>query len=770
MIYVDRGRVPMPEALNSSLAWRERDAAADFYGWTRKRQSSSPQERFKFEVYRHKSVTSALHELFHGKCAYCEVRYAAHMPVEVEHYRPKSGVTEAPGHPGYWWLASTWDNLLVSCIDCGRSRLIEGIKSGKANRFPLENEAFRAAGPGLEANESPLLLNPTVDRPEEHLVFDANGLVSSDTKRGQTTIVVLGLNRRGLVEERRRAANEVVSRLRLVNEFLPVLRSTRSGMNLRHATASISTLLGELQALTSDDEQFAALKRQLAKPTLDSMAELGLTQAVELASTWSSVMPTVSSARRKQAQFAFQSFENAQSDYSLSDEKGRETYRFQRRHIEHVTIDNFKGLESLELDFSGSQTRAGWLMLLGENGMGKSSVLQAIALTLAGADYFKRIAAERSLVLKALVRQRARSARIAVKMSGFVAPHVLTLTATKAVFRKPNGEEATVRFVGGKPKAATGSRHSGEGQTVVLAYGATRLLPRNGAARYGTEFARIDNLFDPFLPLFDAERWLATLKPTEFNTVAIVLKELLGLSARARLQRVRKRIMVRTHRDTVPLKQLSDGYQAVIAMAIDVLEAAKRLWPHLSEAEGVVLLDEIGSHLHPVWKMRIVTSLRRAFPGMQFIATTHEPLCLRGLGEGEVAVMRRNAEGRIEAVTDLPSTADFRVDQLLTSEFFGLNSTVDADVEKLFDEYYALLALPKRTEEQEARVGKLREALAERRYLGNTLREQLMYEAIDKLVARQRHQRTTIPQLKREAVNEVARIWNESLPASVKSS
>ena len=174
------------------------------------------------------------------------------------------------------------------------------------------------------------------------------------------------------------------------------------------------------------------------------------------------------------------------------------------------------------------------------------------------------------------------------------------------------------------------------------------------------------------------------------------------------------------------------------------------------------MLDEVGSHLHPTWKMRIVESLRRALPGMQFVATTHEPLCLRGLGEGEAVVMRRDESGRIEAITELPSPSDFRVDQLLTSEFFGLNSTFDVAVEKLFDEYYALLALRQRSPDQDARLPSLRDDLKDRRYLGNTLREQLMYEAVDQLVARQKRvERKSIPQLKREAIEEISRIWNE---------
>ncbi|HYR30267.1 MAG TPA: AAA family ATPase, partial [Thermoanaerobaculia bacterium] len=160
---------------------------------------------------------------------------------------------------------------------------------------------------------------------------------------------------------------------------------------------------------------------------------------------------------------------------------------------------------------------------------------------------------------------------------------------------------------------------------------------------------------------------------------------------------------------------------------------------------------------------QIVGALRRALPAMQFLATTHDPLCLRGLGNGEVAVLRRADDGQVISVTGLPSPADFRVDQLLTSDFFGLNSTVDPDVEAIFDEYYALLALKAPTPEQEARLTELRKELDGRRHLGTTLRENLMYEAVDRLVAQHRVAPTVpLAELQQQAVLEVAKIWNEA--------
>jgi hypothetical protein len=352
-----------------------------------------------------------------------------------------------------------------------------------------------------------------------------------------------------------------------------------------------------------------------------------------------------------------------------------------------------------------------------------------------------------------------------VQLSGFPKPHKLTFYKERVEFESPTGDSTTIYF---EPNGET--RVEGQGwrpQTVLLGYGATRLLPRRAAGeRFGGDFARVDNLFDPFVPLFDAESWLLELDQKAFDHAAMVLKDLLALDEDAELVKGDERILVRAHRTRTPLKHLSDGYQTVVASTIDILEVALRLWPNLEDAEGIVLLDEIGAHLHPTWKMRIVSSLRRALPGIQFVATTHQPLCLRGLDAGEVIVMQRDEDEQIEAVTELPSPGDFRVDQLLTSSFFGLNSTVDPDVEELFDEYYALLALEERDNEQEERLGVLRDELKDRRHLGSTLREDLMYGAIDTLIAEQKTgQRRPLPELKQEAVDQVARIWNQAVSA-----
>lgn len=749
MIRVERNRITPPEIFRpGGPAEKELDLAHEFFSPT---AMMIRQQRFDFKIYRQRQVKESLTELFYGKCAYCESKIGISAPIDVELFRPKASVVESPDHPGYWWLAMVWENLLSSCADCNRVRLHEGVRTGKANRFPLVDESKRAFTP--EANisdEQPLLLDPCNDYPEKHLVFEPTGRVISDTVRGNTTIAVLGLNRPGLVEARQRAASEVVQHFKIL-EKLADNKDRREQLEL-------------IKKLTEPDQEYAALKRQLIAPFL-SNKELAKERRVfsKLKTQADAVTVEVSEKRHQRAIEMHSKYEHDQSSYSLDDEQGREKYRGQRRMIERIEIKDVKAIQSLVLDFTKISGRTPWLMLLGENATGKSTVLQTASLALLGARAFVNLTKIRAIHPAEFIRYNNKVGSVSVKVSGFPQPHKLVFKSDRVTFKSPTGETTTIVFK--KTGETVTKGHGWAPQMLLLGYGATKLLPRGssseGVPSSDKEYCRVDNLFDPFVPLIDAEKWLLSLDEGRFDDTALILKDLLALPDDAQLVKENGRVVVVAYGSKVALRQLSDGYQSVVAMTVDILEVALRLWPNLQEAEGIVLLDEVGAHLHPTWKMKIVSALRKALPAMQFVATTHDPLCLRGLGKGEVAVMRRGEDSQVTALTDLPSPGDFRIDQLLTSDFFGLNSIDDPEVEALFDEYYALLAMPSLDEDQQTRLSQLREELKDRRHFGTTKRESLMHEAVDRLMAQHRKQ-PAIPlaNLKQSAVDEVAKIWN----------
>lgn len=96
----------------------------------------------------------------------------------------------------------------------------------------------------------------------------------------------------------------------------------------------------------------------------------------------------------------------------------------------------------------------------------------------------------------------------------------------------------------------------------------------------------------------------------------------------------------------VPLYFLSDGLRTMAAMVAEIAYRCATLNPHLGidavkETKGIVLIDEIDMHLHPKWQQNVVTDLKKAFPNIQFIATTHSPFIVQSLKAEELINLDR---------------------------------------------------------------------------------------------------------------------------------
>ncbi len=227
---LDRTTVNEPNSLktpSNSVATEAAEASA-FYAT--KVPWSSHYTAYKFEAYRGKDVKDALRKLSNGKCAYCESKIVGTGAREVEHYRPKGGIKGVQNHPGYWWLAHDWENLLPTCPACNKSLRqhivtpgmtrdqVEDLMAddgpsshGKANQFEIQGQRAVSASCSLQA-EDPLLIDPCRRDPGPELrwswenglslvapTIDDNGTLSP---YGEFTIRACALNRAGLVLDR----------------------------------------------------------------------------------------------------------------------------------------------------------------------------------------------------------------------------------------------------------------------------------------------------------------------------------------------------------------------------------------------------------------------------------------------------------------------------------------------------------------------------------------------------------------------------------------
>ncbi|MQB04540.1 hypothetical protein DXT91_10405 [Agrobacterium tumefaciens] len=648
MIPIDRFQVPNP------LGVEEHRARDEFGAWVRNPDSIDWRRRFEKLRFRINRVArDPLMQVFNGKCAFCESDVGATSSPSVERFRPISDASDLSGKGSpdhYTWLFAEWENLYIACNACARA---------KRSLFPVSGNRAEPMTPLREIwfTEDPMLLDPCRDNPQDHLLFTEHGDVRYLTPRGEATIKVFNLNREGLVRARRLVWERVAAAV---------------GQNL------------DVKGFAADFQPYAAVARQ----------------ALEAIAGTDETLPE----RTRRSRAIGPEHRSAEEILAVDDD----AFRMSARALQRVEIVNFKALRDMTLHFGepGSE-RSPWLALLGENSTGKSTLLQAIALTLAGAQEARR-----------LVRPK----------------HILSTGAEEGsvkIWFWDNDEPIELHFRRYEDSFTGPLRPS----AIVLGYGAVRYAERKRKrSDPSPRFSRIQALIDPIAKIRYSGEWFAKLDPTRFTVAQRVLTSVLpeDVSGTPVLDRNGKRVIFNLSGHRGSLSELSAGYQTIIGICADIMRLLFERWDTISSATGIVLIDEIDAHLHPRWAMRIVYALREAFPQVQFIVSTHNPLALRGLRNNEVALLRR--EGNVVLLDqDLPPIEGMPVDELLTSRVFGLDSTIDPETEAKLDEYYHLLSLPSDPGRLQ-RLEELRDTIGDKEALGRNARERLMLDAASQFI------------------------------------
>jgi hypothetical protein len=281
--FVERPADSVPNALSNPGVGikRERKAAAQHY--FRADLTDPNFAGFVFKEYNQKPVKRALAAIFKGKCAYCELDCRAAASAEIEHYRPKAAVDDEV-HPGYWWLAHSWSNMLYSCPACNQRRLVNVLDEfvtpeeferllnghaasshGKGNYFPVAGVRALSRKDDL-ALEQPLLIEPTLTDPSLHLEWMHGGPQSmvrarihdgEPDPRGVASIKGYALNRVPLIASRN-AAVKVLRAQRL--QILDRLQETLDdGIDREVALARARRAAQAMRANYDDDQPFTAM-------------------------------------------------------------------------------------------------------------------------------------------------------------------------------------------------------------------------------------------------------------------------------------------------------------------------------------------------------------------------------------------------------------------------------------------------------------------------------------------------------------------------------
>lgn len=124
----------------------------------------------------------------------------------------------------------------------------------------------------------------------------------------------------------------------------------------------------------------------------------------------------------------------------------------------------------------------------------------------------------------------------------------------------------------------------------------------------------------------------------------------------------------------------------------------------------MVLIDELDLHLHPSWQVKLISALKKAFPRVQFVATTHSPMLLPELERDEVLRLRQRDDGdvRVEAPDLSPA---LMTGSEIYEIFFGIDRLYPNDLGEALQRYGYLAGNPTRSDEEEAELTALREKL-----------------------------------------------------------
>lgn len=210
---------------------------------------------------------------------------------------------------------------------------------------------------------------------------------------------------------------------------------------------------------------------------------------------------------------------------------------------------------------------------------------------------------------------------------------------------------------------------------------------------------RFYTLYNEGAALYECEEWL---KDLEYKA----LKEKKGSSKRKTFEDVKnliKKLLPKVDEILIKeevkfvrgenvfnLNQLSDGYRSMFALAVDLLSWLELMrrdkTKPINETPAVVLIDEIDSHLHPIWQREVGFWLTELFPNIQFIVTTHSAFVAMAAGKGALTILERNEDGTVIANQDVPFARGWAVDKVF-SDLLGMDNLRDPETEQMLKDY-----------------------------------------------------------------------------------
>jgi energy-coupling factor transporter ATP-binding protein EcfA2 len=383
-------------------------------------------------------------------------------------------------------------------------------------------------------------------------------------------------------------------------------------------------------------------------------------------------------------------------------------------YLRKVALRNIKCFADFELDFAPGGHPRFWTAILGHNGLGKSTLLQAIGVALAGPGAIRELLpvaegwVSRSKVYGEIEAELlwtegdAQTPHWPQTKTPYIARYAVIgeaaepATLPQSLSQAYAGVPTIAEWPGeGMPREREKvSKHmsrlkqtayaEGKRGWFACGYGPFRRLSGGAQAAdrilySGRKSARFITLFREDAALTNATDWLISLYNTGRDgdeTSQRILEQVRGAFQADLLPRPAE-LLVNAHsalfkvdgQSPVPFRDLSDGYRSMLAMGIDLLRWVSLAYPeaeNLMAVSGVVLIDELDAHAHPAWQREVGHWLRHKFPKLQFIIATHSPFLAQVADEpGGNVVLTQTPQG-VKARDDVESVEGWRADQILT--------------------------------------------------------------------------------------------------------
>jgi AAA domain, putative AbiEii toxin, Type IV TA system/SIR2-like domain len=390
-----------------------------------------------------------------------------------------------------------------------------------------------------------------------------------------------------------------------------------------------------------------------------------------------------------------------------------------RPTLNTVRLNNIGPFRELNLSVA-----KGWNVILGNNGCGKSSLLEAIGLGLVGE-------AGQSIGPDGL------------PMSG-IASRLLRFDASSGFIELVIGSDLyRTDLVRDGPAVVVKSKQLAPLQTgtwLIMGFPPIRgVTTRNPTGPVASTAS--DPVLSDIFPLIagavdqrmdDLKQWVVNAalladdpNPDDSSPIGTRYRRLrdsffrlmgeITPGLRLEFNRIRKEtwdVMVMTDDGEVPIDLISQGTSSVLGWAGTLLQRMYEVHPtseHPEWATALVLVDEIDAHMHPEWQRSLIATMKELFPNLQVIATTHSPLIVGNMEPGEVIQVKRDPEepAQISVEPVEGSFQGLRADQILTSQAFGLDSTLDAQTANRVESYEQLLGQEDLTPQEEHRLKQL---------------------------------------------------------------